>query len=161
MTRITLPQLDVNLIDVTLTQWRKKIGDPITTGEIIADITTDKAVYELEATASGTLLEIYAQEKSIIPTGYILGLIGQPGDTDPAIMAANEAIMQAYRPPLPTTGSAPTRSRTITRVRATPRVRRLAQEKGIDLAAVQAATQCEVIDETIFNTWLAQNHPQP
>ena len=151
MTRITIPQLDVNLIDVSIACWRKQPGEAVSAGETVAELATDKAVYELEAPASGTLLEIFAAEKSVVPTGYIIGLLGAAGDHDPAIADDNAAIMAAYRPP--ETAAAPVRERP-QRVRATPRARRLAQERGLDLAKVQAETGAEIIDETILAPYL-------
>lgn len=152
MTRITIPQLDANLVDVTVTRWRKTIGEPVKAGESIAELTTDKAVYELEAPADGTLLAIYAAEKSVVPTGFTAGLIGEPGETDPEAEEANEAQMAAYRGAA-VPAAAPARDRG-TRVRATPRARRLAQEKGLDLAKIQAETGAEVIDETVLAPYL-------
>ena len=151
MTRIIIPQLDVNLVDVTVTRWRKEIGDTVTAGESLAELTTDKAVYELEAPAAGTLLAIYAAGKSVVPTGFIVGLIGAEGEEDPDAAAENEALMASYRGPA--AAPAPARDRAV-RVRATPRARRLAQERGIDLAKVQAETGAEIIDEAILAPFL-------
>jgi len=152
MTRIIIPQFDVNLVDVTVTHWRKQPGERVETGECLAELTTDKAVYELESPAAGTLLAVYATEKSVVPTGFIVGLIGEPGEEDPAIAADNEALMTAYRGPA--AAPVPSRDRPA-RVRATPRVRRIAKEKGLDLAEIQAATGAEIIDETVLETYLA------
>jgi len=152
MTHITIPQLDANLVDVTVTRWHKKPGDAVTAGEGIAELTTDKAVYELEAPASGTLLAIYAAEKSVVPTGFTVGLIGSPGESDPEAEAANTAKLAAYRG-ASAPSAAPARDRG-TRVRATPRARRLAQEKGLDLAKIQAETGAELIDEKTLAPYL-------
>ncbi len=153
MTRIIIPQLDANLVDVTVTRWRKNIGDTVKAGESIAELTTDKAVYELEAPADGTLLAIYAAEKSVVPTGFNAGLIGNPGESDAEAEAANAEQMAAYRG-----GAAPSAAPAPhdrgTRVRATPRARRLAQEKGLDLARIQAETGAEVIDEAVLAPYL-------
>jgi pyruvate/2-oxoglutarate dehydrogenase complex dihydrolipoamide acyltransferase (E2) component len=151
MTRINIPQLDANLVDVTLTRWRKAVGDTVAAGETLAELTTDKAVYELEAPGSGTLLAVYAAEKSVVPAGFIVGLIGASGETDPAAEDANAELMSAYRGP--SVAAAPARDRGA-RVRATPRARRLAQEKGLDLAQIQAETGAEVIDETVLAPYL-------
>lgn len=151
MTRIIIPQLDANLVDVTVTRWRKQIGDPVTAGESVAELTTDKAAYELESPADGTLLAVYAAEKSVVPTGYIAGLIGAPGETDDAVATDNEALMAAYRGPV--AASVPVHDHSV-RVRATPRARRLAKEQGLDLAKIQAETGAEVIDETVLAPYL-------
>jgi pyruvate dehydrogenase E2 component (dihydrolipoamide acetyltransferase) len=152
MTRITIPQLDANLVDVTVTRWRKSVGELVKAGESIAELTTDKAVYELESPADGTLLAIYAAEKSVVPTGFTVGLVGSPGEADPEAEAANDAQMAAYRGTA-APSEAPARDRG-TRVRATPRARRLAQEKGLDLAKIQAETGAEVVDEAVLAPYL-------
>jgi pyruvate/2-oxoglutarate dehydrogenase complex dihydrolipoamide acyltransferase (E2) component len=151
MTRIIIPQLDANIVDVTVSRWRKTIGEPVSAGETVVELTTDKAVYELEAPASGVLLAVYAQPKSIVPAGYIVGLVGSAGETDDAAAAANEELMLAYRGPAEAPAAVRERA---PRVRATPRARRLAQEQGIDLAKVQAETGAAVVDETVLAPYL-------
>lgn len=153
MTSITIPQLDANIVDVTITQWHKKVGEVVEEGELVAVLTTDKASYELEAPVDGTLLAILAPVKSIVPTGSVIGLIGQPGEKADAALAemtqgqkdirTQEAVRSADRVAQP-------------RVRATPRARRLAQEKGFDLAAIVAAVGVEIIDEVAIAAYEKQ-----
>lgn len=156
MTRIIIPQLDANLVDVTITHWRKQVGDPVAAGESVAELTTDKAAYELEAPAAGTLLFIYAAEKSVVPTGFAVGLIGAPGESDPEAEAANAARLAAFRgtPATPSAVPSAGAKERAARVRATPRARRLAQEKGLDLAKIQAETGAELIDEKVLAPFL-------
>ncbi len=166
MTRITVPFLDANIIDVTVVKWRKAIGDAVTAGEVAVEISTDKAAFEIEAPASGTLLAVFAPEKSIVPIKFVLGLIGAAGEDDPAATADNAALMAAYRaslaapavsaagpkpitagassaPAAPAAGASPA-------LRATPKARRYAQSKGIDLAEVARATGASMITEAII-----------
>ncbi len=170
MTRLTIPFLDVNILDVTITSWLKNPGDSLSQGECVAELTTDKATFELEAPASGTLLAIYAPAKSIVPINYIIGLIGTAGSTDPSIEEDNNTIMQAYQnqtstSAAPTTSAAPqpvaappataAPATSQTAVRATPRVRRQAHSLGIDLADVQKATGASMITSEILDSYLA------
>lgn len=167
--RVLVPQIDANIVDVTVTAWRKACGDRVQTGDVLAELTTDKATFELEAAGSGTVLEILAAEKSVVPCGYVLALLGAPGETDPDAAIVNRALMDAYRAaapmktqigteslppaalrPAPATAAASPSSR----VRATPRARRLAQEHGIDLARVQAETGVAVVDEAALRSYL-------
>ena len=166
MTRITVPFLDANIVDVTVVKWRKAIGDAMTAGEVAVEISTDKAAFEIEAPATGTLLAVFAPEKSIVPIKFVLGLIGAAGEEDPAATADNAALMAAYRaslaapavsaagpkpatagasaaPATPATGASPA-------LRATPKARRYAQSKGIDLAEVARATGASMITEAII-----------
>lgn len=146
MRRIIIPQLDVNLIDVTITAWKKSPGDQIKKGEIIAELTTDKAVYELEAPESGELLRIIAPEKSVVPTGYIVALSGAAGQEDSEVEQANLAIMAAYRGESTTQKSSEKRERK-ERVRATPKARRLARKNKLSLKDIQQKTGIDVVDE--------------
>ena len=164
MTRITVPFLDANIVDVTVVKWRKAIGDAVAAGEVAVEISTDKAAFEIEAPASGTLLAVFAPEKSIVPIKFVLGLIGAAGDEDPTATADNAALMAAYRASLaapaapaakaaiastPATPSA-TSPATSPALRATPKARRYAQSKGIDLAEVARATGASMITEAII-----------
>ncbi len=153
MTRVMIPQLDANLIDVTITCWKHSPGDTVTQGETIAELTTDKAVYELEAPASGTLLAILAETKSVVPSGYTIALIGAPGESDPEADAANRACLTAYRGDSACANAAPDHERA-ERVRATPKARRLAKANGLDLEEIQRATGVEVVDEAAIKKFM-------
>lgn len=146
MTRITIPQLDANLIDVTITGWKKSEGELVKQGETVAELTTDKAAYELEAPSDGILLRILATAKSVVPTGYIVALIGQPGEVDDAAEDENNKMMATYRGDASSqkTGTETERK---SRVRATPKARRLARKHSLDLEAIQQKTGVDVIDE--------------
>ena len=155
MNRLLLPTLDVNTTHATLTAWHKKPGDTIRSGDIVAELTTDKAAFDLESPFDGTLVKILAPEKSILPSNYILALIGVPGETDPAAEADNiallESVAKADDPAQPVQPSAPRPSspnpQPSASIRATPKARRLAQQHNIDLAVVQAQTGAALIDE--------------
>jgi len=176
VTRITVPFLDANTVDVTVTAWRKAPGDRIETGEVVAELTTDKATFELESVGGGTLLEILAAPKSVVPSGYILALLGEPGEVDEGAAVCNQTLMEKYRAaagqnpefgirnsesanqpgtrnPEPGTLPSTIHPPPAARVRATPRARRFALEHGIDLARVQAETNAEIIDEAVLQEY--------
>ncbi len=146
MTRITIPQLDANLVDVTITAWKKSPGEQLKKGETIAELTTDKAVYELEAPEDGQLIQILAPEKSVVPTGYIAALSGAAGEDDPEAETENSMIMANYRGEAGGGDTVKTSERK-ERVRATPKARRLARKNGLDLEEIQQKTGVEVVDE--------------
>ena len=163
MTRITVPFLDANIVDVTVVKWRKAVGESVTTGEVAVEISTDKAAYEIEAPASGTLLAVFAPEKSIVPIKFVLGLIGDAGEEDLSATADNAALMAAYRASLAApaaTAAAPKpasagaaaapAANASPALRATPKARRYAQSKGIDLAEVARVTGASMITEAII-----------
>ncbi len=174
MTHFTVPLLDANLVDVTVTRWMRNPGDKVEKGELIAEVTTDKAAFELECPTDGTLLEVFAPLKSIVPVGFVLALIGEPGETDPAIPELNRALLEkaarengavsarpAAQPATSTASSsqgvaaAPaTPSAQSAGIRATPKAKRLAREQGIDLAAVAAASGATIVTEAILAEYL-------
>lgn len=170
MTRIILPFIDANIIDATITAWYRQPGEPMLAGELLVEVTTDKAAFEIESPADGFLLAIYAQPKSIVPVNYIIGLIGNAGESDPAVDADNAAIMQAYRSQVSTVPAIPPAEASGTeegakttppqekpmpgRVRATPKARRLAQSHGIDLYDIQARTGADLITEAILEPFM-------
>ncbi len=163
MTRITVPFLDANIVDVTVVKWRKAVGEAVAAGEVAVEVSTDKAAFEIEAPSSGTLLAVFAPEKSIVPIKFVLGLIGAAGEEDASATADNAALMAAYRSslaapaaaaaaPKPTpAGAAPAPAASASpALRATPKARRYAQSKGIDLAEVARATGATMITEAII-----------
>jgi pyruvate dehydrogenase E2 component (dihydrolipoamide acetyltransferase) len=173
MTRLTVPFIDANIVDVTVTGWRKAPGDRVTPGEIVAEVTTDKAAFEIESPASGTLLAIYADRKSVVPVHYVLGLIGAPGEQDPGVAAENEERLRAYRAQVSTAPAATTEPGAVAPaaaapaagtshpcgVRATPKARRLAQTHGLDLAAIQQQAGVELITESVLEPFLPKKQP--
>ncbi|MFA7174521.1 MAG: biotin/lipoyl-containing protein [Kiritimatiellia bacterium] len=154
MTRVLIPQLDANLIDVTITGWKNSVGDSVVANETIAELTTDKAVYELEAPASGTLLAIFAETKSVVPTGYIIALIGTQGEEDTKAVSDNQRCMAAYIGEAQGTHTSDIREERKERVRATPKARRLAKKNGLTLEEIQQKTNVEVVDEAAINKFL-------
>jgi len=169
MQRILLPTLDVNTTHATLTAWHKKIGDTIRVGDVVAELTTDKAAFELESTFDGTLLKMLASEKSILPSGYILALIGAPGENDATAEADNAALLASAGDGVQEFGNSEVENRKSEvgnlgvqneaqkiqpsapspqpSIRATPKARRLAQLHNIDLALVHSQTGAALIDE--------------
>lgn len=147
MTPIIIPQLDANVVDVTITQWHKQVGDVVVKGEIIAVLTTDKAAYDFESPASGILLAIAAPLKSIVPTGSVIGAIGDAGEKVEAWAAVSPTGTQGEQA-VGTEGTGRSSCPPAQpRIRATPRARRLATEKGFDLVAICAAVGVEIVDE--------------
>jgi len=156
MTKVTIPQMDANLVDVTITRWNYAVGDAVQEGDCLAELTTDKAVYELSVPVSGTLLAIYAQTKSVVPVKYVIAIIGSADEAVPTEPPPENAVlMTAYQDPLATATRVEAKEKA-PRIRATPRARRLATEHNLDLAKIQAETNAKVIDEKVLAPYLNQ-----
>ena len=72
---VLLPQWGMGMSEGTVVEWKKKVGDPVTEGEILADIETEKVIQELEAPATGVLTEIRVQEKEDAKVRSVLAII--------------------------------------------------------------------------------------
>ncbi len=83
MPEIQMPKLSDTMTEGTLVAWKKKKGDKVTTGEVIAEIETDKATMEWESPEDGTLTEIYVEEGGKVDVGVKIAFIGGEGETAP------------------------------------------------------------------------------
>ena len=77
--KVKMPKLGLTMTEATVLEWRKSVGDRVTAGEPLLVIETEKADVELEAPASGTLVEVVAQVKGVYPIGDVLAVIDAPG----------------------------------------------------------------------------------
>src|SRR5256712_6324142 len=76
MPEIQMPKLSDTMTEGTLVAWKKKKGDQVSAGEVIAEIETDKATMEWESPEDGTLTEIYVQEGGKVNVGDRIAFIG-------------------------------------------------------------------------------------
>lgn len=152
--KFRFPKASANVENATLTAWLKREGETVAEGEIVAEITTDKGVIEVEAPVSGTLLEIVAPEGSVLPVGYIMALVGDPAEEIPDVGEENRRILDeaAELAGGPARGGGARQPRT--RIRATPAARRLAREHGVDLARLAAQRGAESVDEDMVQAFV-------
>src|SRR5437588_11496228 len=83
MPEIQMPKLSDTMTEGTLVSWKKKKGDKVSAGEVIAEIETDKANMEWESPEDGTLTEIYVEEGGKVKVGDKIGFIGGEGEEAP------------------------------------------------------------------------------
>ncbi|HLW36290.1 MAG TPA: pyruvate dehydrogenase complex dihydrolipoamide acetyltransferase [Chthoniobacterales bacterium] len=83
MPEIQMPKLSDTMTEGTLVAWKKKKGDKVAAGEVIAEIETDKATMEWESPEDGTLTEIYIQEGEKVNVGDKIAFIGEEGEEAP------------------------------------------------------------------------------
>src|ERR1700752_1503877 len=84
MPEIQMPKLSDTMVEGTLVSWKKKKGDKVSAGEVIAEIETDKATMEWESPEDGTLSEIYVEEGGKVNVGDKIAFIGEPGESPSA-----------------------------------------------------------------------------
>src|SRR5947209_9904615 len=75
-----MPKLSDTMTEGTIVAWKKKKGDQVTTGDVIAEIETDKATMEWESPEDGVLSEIFVEEGGKVEVGQKIALIGEKGE---------------------------------------------------------------------------------
>src|SRR4051794_920714 len=136
-TEVILPRLGQGMESGTIVRWLKSEGEPVEKGEPLFELDTDKVTQEVEAEAAGVLLKIAVAEGEV-PVGETVAFIGAEGEDVPEVAAA-EALNEPDRQPEPAPQQRTTEQPAATtngRVKASPLARRLARERGIDLAAI-------------------------
>src|SRR6266566_10102560 len=140
---VKLPRLGQGMESGTIVKWLKAEGDQGEKGEPLYELDTDKVTQEVEAEASGLLLKIAVQEGEV-PVGQTIAVIGEAGEDVPEVAAEPkpaaepepepEAQQEDGRPaeqeewPVVSSGG---------RVKASPLARRIARERGVDLASLR------------------------
>jgi pyruvate dehydrogenase E2 component (dihydrolipoamide acetyltransferase) len=84
---IRMPKLSDTMTEGTVVKWHKKVGDSVKSGELLAEIESDKATMDFESFESGTLLYIGVEEKKSAPVDAILAIIGKQGEDISALLA--------------------------------------------------------------------------
>jgi len=162
---VFMTQLSPTMIEGKIARWLKKEGDKLVSGEVLVEIETDKATMEVEVIEEGTLHKIIASEGTLIPVGTAIAVIAEEdeevpddympesqgeapvlettatADIPPSPAPVAQAI--AATTPSPVTTSAPVdmaavaRAANDQRIKASPLARRLAKQKGINIAALK------------------------
>ena len=147
MTDILMPALSPTVEEGTLAKWHVKKGDNVRSGDVIAEIETDKATMEVEAADEGVVEEILVAEGSerVKVNTPIARLSGDEASAPPPAPVAApppKAKPELAKPNLAHSSTAPKTAHKTSdggRVFASPLARRLAEQKGIDLAAVKGS----------------------
>ena len=150
---VRMPQLSDTMKEGVVAKWHKKVGDKVKSGELLADIETDKATMEFESFQSGTLLYIGVEEGKGAPVESILAILGKGGEDISAIVAADknksaapkaeEKKEESKQSTLENKQVAPV----VTKVAATngertkisPLAKKLAEDKGISVSALKGS----------------------
>jgi pyruvate dehydrogenase E2 component (dihydrolipoamide acetyltransferase) len=146
ISEVVMPQMGADMVEGTIVRWLKHEGDPVDRGEVIAEIETDKANVEIEAFEGGTFRKTLATEGDVISVGAVIALIAAPDDD-----ITGYAPGSVPRPSLPATAfveapipqgasseaATPPKAPASGRIHVSPVARSLAEERNIDLRAVQ------------------------
>jgi pyruvate dehydrogenase E2 component (dihydrolipoamide acetyltransferase) len=148
---VRMPKMSDTMEEGTLVSWQKKVGDKVKSGDILAEVETDKATMELEAYEDGTLLYVGIKEGEAVPVDAIIAVIGEEGANVEGLLAREngEAPAETAAPAQAASGATAPGAAAVNgsekavsvadsseRVKASPLAKRLADEKGINLSEV-------------------------
>ena len=185
MSDVLMPQMGESIVEGTITKWIKKVGDKVERDEPLFEISTDKVDSEVPAPTAGVLEKIYVEEGQTVAINTKVARIGDgsgAGKDDKPEMTAAEAKKKGIpieepAKDAPTPPSAPvaapgneTRvsrqappepSRDGDRIRSSPLVRKMANEHGIDLHAIEGTGQGGRISKRDIEAYLKQREEKP
>ncbi|CAN5387510.1 pyruvate dehydrogenase complex dihydrolipoamide acetyltransferase [soil metagenome] len=150
---VFMPKMSDTMSEGVIAAWHKKVGDAVKSGELLAEIETDKATMEYESYNTGTLLYIGAKEKEPVTVNGVLAIIGekdadwqtllkghQANGSAPKNGAASSAPAANNTAPVAATTSAPaTESNSNGRLKASPLAKKMAKDLGYDISKVQGS----------------------
>jgi pyruvate dehydrogenase E2 component (dihydrolipoamide acetyltransferase) len=162
--RVLIPQAFENMEEATIGAWLKHEGEAVHEGEALCELITEKTTFDLPAedvpTGEVLLRRIIAPQKSIVPVGYCIALLGEANDALPDVDGENVAVLErqsaggsrqeavvlesAISNSTPQVRSTPAAG---SRVRATPAARRVAKERGVSIEEIAATLPGKVLTE--------------
>jgi pyruvate dehydrogenase E2 component (dihydrolipoamide acetyltransferase) len=125
-TSVIMPALELAQETGKVIRWLKAPGDAVAKGEPLLEIETDKVTTEIEAPASGILMNVSAQEGDVIPVGQAIAQIGAPGEAGGAAPAGSPPRAAVASP--------------AAAIKASPLARKIAEQHGVDLVQVKTST---------------------
>ena len=157
---ITMPKMSDTMAEGTIASWLVKVGDQVSSGDILAEVETDKATMELEAYEDGMLLYIGAEEGSSVPVDGVIAVIGAEGSDYESLIKAHEQkasgatstgteqqpeviqepVKSGSSEPISVTPTPDNDSVSNTgRIKASPLAKKLANERGLDLSKIRGS----------------------
>ncbi|GKV65795.1 MULTISPECIES: 2-oxoglutarate dehydrogenase complex dihydrolipoyllysine-residue succinyltransferase [unclassified Sporosarcina] len=137
MAEIIVPELAESITEGTIAKWLKQPGENVDKGEFIVELETDKVNVEVISEEAGVVSELLAAEGDTVEVGQVIAIVGAAGA---AAQQAPQAAKEESAAPAPAQAApapaAAEESSSADRTIASPAARKLAREKGIDLAAV-------------------------
>jgi pyruvate dehydrogenase E2 component (dihydrolipoamide acetyltransferase) len=172
---IRMPKMSDTMTDGVIAKWLRKVGDKVKSGDILAEVETDKATMELENYEDGTLLYIGVGDGQSVPVDGIIAIIGEAGADYQKLLAAENApkapvanatpasVQASPVPVAPAVGSTPAAELVASpggRVIASPLAKRLAKEKGYDLHQIKGTGENGRIVKNDVESFQPQAQPK-
>lgn len=164
---ITMPKMSDTMAEGTIAKWLKKVGDEVKSGDLLAEVETDKATMELESYEDGTLLYIGPKDGESVAVDGVIAVIGENGADYEKLLAAHSATEVApisteekvTPAPAPTASPEAAKQATTTpaatadgRVKASPLAKKMANDLGYDISKIKGTgDQGRVVKRDVEN----------
>ena len=149
---ITMPKMSDTMTEGTIANWLKKVGDDVKSGDILAEVETDKATMELEAYEDGKLLYVSVEAGSSVPVDGVIAIIGEEGADYKKLLEAKKSAKKPQKEAETEKTSDTSESKspedkskqTIDhssngRVKASPLAKKMAKDKGFDISQIEGS----------------------
>jgi len=152
---IEMPKLSDTMQEGVIAKWNVKVGDNLKSGDIIAEVETDKATMDVEVYDAGTVLKLLAEEGEAVALGAKMAIIGKPGEDISALInggsapeaakptevkeEASKPEQEAFSDPILGNLANGASSSEDGRIKASPLARKIAQDKGVDLSSLKGS----------------------
>ena len=181
---VEMPKMSDTMEEGVLAAWLKEEGDTISAGDVVAQVETDKATMDLEVYDDGVLLKRVIEEGDSIPIGGLIAILGKAGEDVSAILASysggsapvapaeapapaaveeSAPVVPQSAPVAPAPVVAPAPAPIVEgRIKASPLARKLAKDKGIDLALLQGSgPEGRIVKRDIEAALVSASAPAP
>ena len=161
---IRLPKMSDTMEEGVIVSWLVKEGDQVKSGDIIAEVETDKATMELENFEKGTILHLAAKEGEAIPVDAIIAIVGNAGEDFASLLETSgtsipkndQPTIEAPSASIPVEETKSNTNHTINdadnRLKASPLAKKIAEEKGISLTSISGTGDIENYASPMVNS---------
>jgi pyruvate dehydrogenase E2 component (dihydrolipoamide acetyltransferase) len=156
---VKMPKMSDTMTEGVLAKWHKKVGDKVKSGDVLAEIETDKATMDFESYQDGTLLYIGVEEGKAVPVDSLIAVIGKEGEDYQAAIDASgsaEPVAEAPKEEAPATESAKTKAPKATEdkklaeaVEAKPKI----DKSSIPATVIRMPALSDTMTEGVINKW--------
>jgi pyruvate dehydrogenase E2 component (dihydrolipoamide acetyltransferase) len=147
---IKMPKMSDTMTEGVLAKWHKKVGDKVKSGDVLAEIETDKATMDFESYQDGTLLYIGVEEGKAVPVDAVIGVIGKEGEDYKAALEADAGQSSSEAAPKETATATQEKTATATATKETaPKV----DLSKIPATVIRMPALSDTMTEGIINKW--------
>lgn len=138
---ISMPKLGFDMAEGLLVRWVKQVGETINKGDVLAEIETDKATVEVESSATGVVLQLIADQGSMVPVNAPIAIVGNAGEkvSDQLKVEGQKSDAAPQTQPIPAPVAQAVAPADGASIKASPLAKKIAKDNNVNLSAVQGS----------------------